>query len=44
MRGISSGMADETGLTQNAIVRIWHAFGMQPHREFPVSMRDSDFR
>jgi transposase len=25
-------MADETGLTQNAIVRIWHAFGLQPHR------------
>src|ERR1700722_17251587 len=25
-------MADETGLTQNAIVRIWHAFGLQPRR------------
>jgi transposase len=25
-------MAAETGLTQNAIVRIWHAFGLQPHR------------
>jgi transposase len=25
-------MADETGLSQNAIVRIWHAFGLQPHR------------
>jgi len=25
-------MAQETGLTQNAIVRIWHAFGLQPHR------------
>lgn len=25
-------MASETGLTQNAIVRIWHAFGLQPHR------------
>ena len=25
-------MATETGLTQNAIVRIWHAFGLQPHR------------
>ncbi len=24
-------MAAETGLTQNAIVRIWHAFGLQPH-------------
>ena len=25
-------MAAATGLTQNAIVRIWHAFGLQPHR------------
>src|SRR6202162_3699234 len=25
-------MAEETGLTQNAIVRIWRAFGLQPHR------------
>jgi UDP-N-acetylmuramoylalanine-D-glutamate ligase len=25
-------MAQETGLSQNAIVRIWHAFGLQPHR------------
>jgi len=25
-------MAQEMGLSQNAIVRIWHAFGLQPHR------------
>src|SRR5882672_4055825 len=25
-------MAEEAGLSQNAIVRIWHAFGLQPHR------------
>jgi transposase len=25
-------MADRTGLSQTAIVRIWHAFGLQPHR------------
>jgi transposase len=25
-------MAQHTGLSQNAIVRIWHAFGLQPHR------------
>lgn len=25
-------MAKEMGLSQNAIVRIWHAFGLQPHR------------
>ena len=25
-------MARETGLMQNATVRIWHTFGLQPHR------------
>ena len=25
-------MAAETGLSQNAIVRIWRAFGLQPYR------------
>ena len=26
-------MAQEAGVTQNAVVRIWHAFGLQPHRQ-----------
>jgi transposase len=26
------GMAQATGLSQTAVVRIWHAFGLQPHR------------
>ncbi len=26
-------MARETGIGQNSIVRIWHAFGLQPHRQ-----------
>src|SRR3954469_3066999 len=26
-------LAREVGLTQNAILRIWHAFGLQPHRQ-----------
>jgi hypothetical protein len=26
------GMAEAMGLSQNSIVRIWHAFGLQPHR------------
>jgi transposase len=26
-------MARETGLTQNAVLRIWRAFGLQPHRQ-----------
>ena len=25
-------MAEQTGLSQTAIVRIWRAFGLQPHR------------
>jgi hypothetical protein len=25
-------MAKTVGLSQTAIVRIWHAFGLQPHR------------
>ncbi len=25
-------MAEKTGLSQTAVVRIWHAFGLQPHR------------
>jgi transposase len=25
-------MADAAGLSQTAVVRIWHAFGLQPHR------------
>jgi len=25
-------MAEKSGLSQSAIVRIWHAFGLQPHR------------
>ena len=27
------GLAQATGLTQNAIFRIWKAFGLQPHRQ-----------
>src|ERR1700758_664236 len=26
-------MAREVGLTQNAVLRIWQAFGLQPHRQ-----------
>lgn len=26
------GMAEVTGLSRSAILRIWHAFGLQPHR------------
>jgi hypothetical protein len=27
-------MAEKTGLSQTAIVRIWRAFGLQPHPDF----------
>lgn len=26
-------LANEMGMTQNAVFRIWHAFGLQPHRQ-----------
>ena len=26
-------MARQAGVTQNAVLRIWHAFGLQPHRQ-----------
>jgi hypothetical protein len=26
-------MASEVGLTQSAVLRIWQAFGLQPHRQ-----------
>jgi transposase len=26
-------MARAAGMTQTAVVRIWHAYGLQPHRE-----------
>jgi transposase len=26
------GMAEAAGLSQSAVVRIWHAFGLQPHK------------
>jgi len=28
----SRAMAKSSGLSQSAVVRIWHAFGLQPHR------------
>ena len=26
-------MAKEVGVTADAVMRIWHAFGLQPHRQ-----------
>ena len=26
-------MAREIGMTQSAVLRIWHAFGLAPHRQ-----------
>jgi transposase len=38
------GMAEAVGLSQSAIVRVWHAFGLMPHRSetFKLSS-DPDF-
>jgi transposase len=38
------GMASASGMSQSAIVRIWHAFGLQPHRsEFFKLSKDPFF-
>jgi hypothetical protein len=26
-------VAKEAGVTQDAVVRMWHAYGLQPHRQ-----------
>ncbi len=37
-------MADEVGLTQSAVHRIWKAFGLQPHRTETFKLcRDPQF-
>ena len=37
-------MAREAGLTQSAVLRIWKAFGLQPHRQQPWKLsRDPQF-
>ena len=37
-------MAAEVGLTQNAVLRIWHAFGLQPHRQETLKLsKDPQF-
>jgi len=37
------GMAEATGLSQSAIVRIWHAFGLQPHRRETFKLSTDPF-
>jgi len=36
-------MAKEVGLTQNAILRIWRAFGLQPHRSETFKLSTDPF-
>ena len=36
-------MAARTGMTQNAIWRIWNAFGLQPHRREPFKISTDPF-
>jgi transposase len=36
-------MAERTGLTQSAIVRIWHAFGLQPHKSETFKLSTDPF-
>ncbi len=37
------GMARAVGLSQSAIVRIWHAFGLQPHRSETFKLSTDPF-
>jgi transposase len=36
-------MAERTGLSQSAIVRIWHAFGLQPHKSETFKLSTDPF-
>jgi transposase len=36
-------MAEQTGLSQSAIVRIWHAFGLQPHKSETFKLSTDPF-
>ena len=36
-------MAAEVGLTQNAVLRIWQAFGLQPHRQDTFKLSKDPF-
>jgi transposase len=36
-------MAQRTGLSQSAIVRIWHAFGLQPHKSETFKLSSDPF-
>ena len=36
-------MAEEVGLTQNAVWRIWQAFGLQPHRSKTFKISEDPF-
>jgi len=36
-------LAKETGVSQNTVVRIWHAFGLKPHREATFKLSKDPF-
>jgi transposase len=36
-------LAQQVGLSQSAIVRIWHSFGLQPHRSEPFKLSTDPF-
>src|ERR1035438_3676485 len=36
-------LAQELGLSQRAVVRIWHAFGLQPHRRENFKLSTDSF-
>ena len=36
-------MAERPGLSQSAVVRIWHAFGLQPHKSETFKLSTDPF-
>lgn len=34
-------LAEKVGLSQSAVVRIWHSFGLRPHRSETLEVRGS---
>ena len=40
MQWSTRSLAQKVGLSQSAVVRIWHSFGLQPHRSETFKLID----
>ena len=41
--GSTRSLAEAVGLSQSAVVRIWHSFGLQPHRSETIKLSTDPF-